>query len=83
MSLNFTTADVKNRKENAIKLLNAHADKYRKLYSDIADITTPTAEQMADIQTRRKWLDMESDSIHSQLNMLNELQFYAEQAEKE
>lgn len=82
MALNFTVEEIKARKEKAVALLNTHADKYRTLYSQIAVVSEPTDEQIEQFQLKRKWLEMESDSIHSQISMLNELQYYAEQEEK-
>lgn len=82
MALNYTSEEIKTRKEKAVALLNTHADKYRILYSQIAVVSEPTDEQIEDFTRKRKWLEMESDSIHSQIGALNELQYYAEQEEK-
>lgn len=81
MALNYTLDDIKTRKENAVKLLNTHTDKYRTLYSQIAVIADPTEEQISSFTKKRKWLEMEADSIHSQLSFIEELQTYAEQEE--
>lgn len=74
MALNITLDEIRNRRENAIKLLNTHTDKYRLLYSQIAVISEPSDEQITEFERKWKWLKIESDSIHRQLDLLSELE---------
>ena len=74
--------EVAKRKASAVKLLEAHSDKYRLLYVDIVNVAEITDEEIEKIEKKRKMLDLESNAIHTQLSMLNELQYFAEQEAK-
>lgn len=78
----MTLEELETRKEKAINLLNTHADKYRLLYADIVKITDPTDDDLATIRRKRDLLQLENESIHNQICMLNELEYYIKESEK-
>lgn len=74
MALNYTLEEIRTRRENAIKLLNTHTDKYRTLYATVYGINEPTDDNIALIERKKKMLDFESYTIHRQLDLLSELE---------
>lgn len=68
-----TKEQLENRKENALALLDAHADSYRVWYASIANLDAPTPAQFAELKSQRALMDMKGDAIHTQIKLLDEL----------
>ncbi len=68
-----TKEQLEQRKENALALLDAHADSYRVWYASISSMTSPTPAQFAELKSQRALMDLKGDAIHTQINLLDEL----------
>ena len=68
-----TLEQLQNRKENALALLDAHADAYRVWYASIANLSAPTPAQFAELKSQRALMDLKGDAIHTQIKLLDEL----------
>lgn len=75
--------ELKVRKQRAVALLVTHSDKYRLLYVDIVNVKNPTEEDIKTIETKSKMLKLESNAIHTQISMIDELISYAVQEAEE
>lgn len=68
-----TKEQLENRKENALALLDSHADSYRVWYAKISGVTKPTPAELAEMKAERQLMDIKGDAIHTQIKLLDEL----------
>lgn len=70
------------KKENAVKLLEAHEDEYRLFYVKVANVRfkednglTPSdyERKLEELRIEREFLRMKADAIHTEIKFLDEI----------